>query len=263
MTTATVRSTPVDAAGGWVVRHLAAGPRLRLLCLPHAGGGTGTFRAWPDAVPAGVEVAAVRLPGRETRIVEPPRRRMSGLASELARALLPLTGRPYVVFGHSLGALAAYETTRALLALGAPAPAALVVSALRAPRWVAPPRQVFDLPEAEFLEHLRDLGGMSADLLGDQALLELVLPALRADFELLDTYSAGAGTAVLPCPVVAVRGADDPTVDRDDLLAWATHSCTGFRYVEVPGGHFAPHERPATTVAGVLAGLRAVCPGLV
>lgn len=259
MSTGQVGVTPAGAGGEWVMRHRTGAPaELRLVCLPHAGGGAGTFRAWPAALPAGVEVTTVRLPGREIRVAEPPRRRMHALADELAGALLPLTDRPYVMLGHSLGALTAYETARALLRLGAPAPSALVVSALRAPRWVAPPRPVFDLPEEQFLAHLVGLGGTPADLLRDRGLLELVLPALRADFELLDTYVFAPEAPVLPCPVVAVRGAADPTVDRSDLLAWAEHSCTGFRYVEVPGGHFCVHERPAETAAGVLAGIGAV-----
>src|SRR5262245_13516853 len=139
--------------------------RLRLLCFPHAGGGTALYRSWAGALPPGVELGIALLPGREARLHEPPIDRMDTLVASLLKDIAPYLDRPYALFGHSLGALVAFELARALRAAGAPAPRALLVSANPAPQLVHDDPPIHDLPEPLFLEEIRRYGGMPATVL--------------------------------------------------------------------------------------------------
>lgn len=260
----------------WFVRWPARSSRstvLRLLTFSHAGGGPGAFREWPARLPEGTDLWAVRYPGRESRIAEPPAESVQGLASDIATAFAVAAGpgagpdepgttpqgdaarrqpAPLVLVGHSLGALVAYETARVLRDAGAP-PAALVVSALPAPELVRPPVAVHDLPEEPFLQRLRRYGATPPEVLGNRELLDLLLPTIRADFRLVDTYRHEPDR--LPCPVLAVLPAADATVSRQDLIPWALRTAAGFELVTTEGGHFCPVEHPGEMVARILAGL--------
>lgn len=230
--------TATDRAPSWIriVRPRPAA-RLRLLCVPWAGGGTSGYRDWPAHLPDDVEVAAVQLPGREARFAEPPVSSMEPLVDRLAAGVLDHLDRPFALFGHSMGALIAFELAVRLRSTGRE-PVRLFVSGARAPH--LPPRRVRDrhtLPDPEFVATVRELGGMPPEVLGSPDLLDLVLPALRGDFALVETYIPRAGP-VLHCPVSAFGGVDDAEVDRDDLAAWSRHTTRPSRVHLLPGGHF-------------------------
>lgn len=212
-----------------------ADPRVRVVCFPHAGGTAGPYAAWGAALDGRTELSAVQYPGREERIEEPPPHDLDALLSGVCRALLPLAGRPLVLFGHSLGAVVAYETARRLTRQGAP-PARLVVSGRRAP-CVPVTGDLHTRSDDALVAELARLGATSAELLAEPAFRTVYLPAVRADFALAETYRyAPAGP--LPCPVTAVIGAADTEVDHDQASRWAAHTTGAFTLRTVPGGHF-------------------------
>jgi medium-chain acyl-[acyl-carrier-protein] hydrolase len=212
--------------------------RLRLYCAPYAGGGAGVFRTWPADLDQRVEVRAILYPGRERRFPEPALSSVEELADQLVPAMLPALDPPFALFGHSLGAMVAFEVARRLLAGGQP-PVHLLVSGAHAPHLTRRARQYHQLPDAEFLREITQLGGTPPELVDHAELLELLLPALRADFTAAETYEREPGQP-LPCPITAFGGAADPLVDRPALEGWSAHTAAGFRLHELPGDHFFP-----------------------
>jgi surfactin synthase thioesterase subunit len=183
----------------------------------------------------------VRLPGRETRLREPPYRRVPSLVADAVRALAPLCERPFALFGHSLGALLAFELAHRLREVGGPLPVHLFVSGRRAPQDPDPEPPLSELPDGRLVSELRRrYDGIPQAVVEMPELLELFLPILRADCELLDTY-AYAAREPLAMPISAFTGADDRRVGPDELAGWARHTSGAFRARVLPGGHFYFH----------------------
>jgi medium-chain acyl-[acyl-carrier-protein] hydrolase len=221
---------------GWLVAQASrVDCRVRLFCLPFAGGGARVFRDWPAGLPADVEVWAVLPPGRERRLAEAALERVDELAGHVAEAMEPLLDRPFALFGHSVGAVVAFEVVRRLRARGL-APVHFIASACRAPQ--LPSRQrLHVLPDEEMLEGLRSRGGLSDEVLRERELVSLLLPALRADVRMYETYRY-APQAPFPWPLTAVGGIDDDRVTRADLEAWSIHAGGRFAVRQLPGDHF-------------------------
>lgn len=228
------------AEGPWFVRHAAVeAPAVRLFCFPYAGGGASVFRSWGAGLPAGVDLWAAQPPGRESRVGEPALRRLPPLVDALYEAVLPLLDRPYAFFGHSMGALVAFELARRLRAGGAPAPGLLLLGAFRAPHLPNPNIKIYHMPD-EVLKTVLRKEGTPRQVLDDDELMRALLPTLRADFELCDTYRH-AGEAPLPVPMTVFGGDQDVRVSRTDLEGWAPHTDRPFRLVMLPGSHFFIH----------------------
>jgi surfactin synthase thioesterase subunit len=211
--------------------------RERLLCFPYAGAGASVFRSWRPALETWLDVGAVQLPGREARIREPAFRRMTPLAEALSDVLQPWLRAPFAFFGYSMGALVAYELAHRLREARRPGPRALFVAASAAPRRVPRPDPLHPLPDDEFKAALRDLEGTPEEVLAHAELMELLLPTLRADFEVCETYVL-AEREPLDCPIVAFRGERDASVPADALEAWRPLTRGAFRAVAVAAGHF-------------------------
>jgi surfactin synthase thioesterase subunit/GNAT superfamily N-acetyltransferase len=226
--------------GNWVA---PLGPRpearLRLFCLPYAGGDGAVFSAWPAGLPASVEVCPILLPGRAGRIAEPLVGNMTLLVAAVAKGLADWTDRPFALFGHSTGALVAFELARRLEQEGR-APAGLFVSGCGAPQ-LPPgrPGRIHDLPAAEFLEQLRALGGTPDAMLADPELRDLMLPILRADFRLTETYRYEPGVP-LRCPITAFTGVQDRFVSRRSAEAWRDQTTGAFDLRMLPSDHLFP-----------------------
>lgn len=210
-------------------------PKLRLFCFPFAGGTATAFRSW-ESLPEGVLACPVELPGRGGRILEPPLRRMGPLIRRLAREMLPLLDRPFALFGHSTGALIAFELARALRLYGFQ-PAHLFVSAQPAPELPRTGPDCRYLRDAEFVGRMRRCGAAPPQVLRDVRLLEMLLPAFRADVALAETYTPGKRPP-LTCPLTAFGGTDDPAAPHDSVAAWGQHTRGPFRVRMFPGGHF-------------------------
>jgi medium-chain acyl-[acyl-carrier-protein] hydrolase len=226
--------------------------RLRLLCLPHAGGGATFFQSWLECMHPEMELCAIQLPGRETRLSEPPFTSLRELVRALSLALRPLVDEPYAVFGHSMGALVAFELCRELRRCGLPMPAGLFVSGRPAPHIVSSDRCIRWLPDAAFVSEVaRRYNGIPESVMAEPELLALVTPALRADISMVETYSFYS-EAPLEIPISAFCGLEDASVDFEEMRAWAEHTHAEFRMTLLPGGHFFPQSNRAMLISRIV-----------
>ncbi|WNI30987.1 alpha/beta fold hydrolase [Streptomyces sp. ITFR-6] len=224
--------------------HLPDGAATaRILCLPYAGAGAAAYRTWATAMPPGAELHAVELPGHGRRLPEPP----GADLTEIIEALTPLAARPgppLVLFGHSMGALLAYELCRALTTFGA-APAALVLSAMSPAHLVdrTAQRALAENPDA-LLDHVRELGATPPEVLHTAALRELVLRTMRADLRLLAAFPDPATDDPLPAniPVTALSGQTDRLYPPHTVAAWTAIAERWEGMHVLPGGHFFPWQ---------------------
>ena len=214
---------------------------LRLFCFPYAGGGISIFRTWPDSLPPGVEVYLVQLPGRESRMRETPFTQLSPLLQALAQGLWPYLDMPFAFLGHSLGALVSFELARQLRRQNDPGPAHLFVSGHCAPQVPSRYPPLHQLPESEFLAELCHLKGTPEAVLQNAELMQLLLPVLRADFAIDETY-VYTPAEPLDCPISAFGGWQDDRVSRDDLAAWRDQTRSSFTLRMFPGDHFFLHS---------------------
>jgi len=212
--------------------------QVRLFCFSYAGGSATVFRPWAAQLPAAIELCAIQLPGRDNRLREEPLAQFAPLLPLLVTALGPYLDRPFAFYGHSLGALLSYEVTRHLRRQQAPLPRQLFVAAHRAPHLPSAESPLHTLPPASFLAGVRQrYNGFASAIWENAELLELVLPQLRADFTLAETYRYQP-EAPLACPIVAIGGQDDQSVPREELAQWRTHTQTNFKLYLLPGDHF-------------------------
>jgi len=218
--------------------------RLRLFCFPYAGGGASIYNRWPPLLPPQVEVVGVQLPGRESRLAEAPYAEMGPLVDRLAEVLPPYMDLPFALFGHSNGGLMAFELARRLRAEGRPMPLHLFVSGRPAPQVALTEPPVHDLPHDEFMAALRRFGGTPEEVLQHAEMMELIIPMLRADFSLGETYRY-APAPPLDVPLSAYAGARDAEVPVWQVEAWKEQTRAEFRFVEFSGGHFFLHEDQA------------------
>lgn len=210
--------------------------RVRLFCLPYAGGGASTFRAWMTALSPEIDVCPIQLPGRENRMQEPAYRRLAPLVEDLAGALLPILDLPAAFFGHSMGALLSYEVAR-LLRLRYQIPvAALLVSGRPAPH-IRPKERLHELSDRQLLLRLKSFKGTDEEVLGNRDLMDLFMPILRADFEVCETYQF-EGPPGLSCPIHCFAGRQDPDLEPSELEAWRRHTSGPFRLKWFRGDHF-------------------------
>jgi len=248
-------STPVSTAWvGHYKRHPQA--RIRLVCFPYAGGGASVYHGWGTRLGGEVEVCPIQLPGRENRISETPITRMDTVANLLAEALEPYLNRRVVFFGYSLGALIAYEVAVRLLAAKQVQPERLIVAAHRAPQIRCHREQIWQLPDLEFKKRLRKLNGTREEVLQNEELMTLVLPVIRADFQLAETYDFRAYYERLDCAVTVFGGAKDQHVSEAHLRAWMETTRGEFELKMFDGGHFFIQSHMQEAVNSVGSALR-------
>jgi len=242
------------------VRHLTslwrfhrADARLRLFCIPHAGGNAFVYRAWPEMLPQTVELVAVELAGRGTRLREPLATDLSAAAASLLPEILSLADRPYALFGHSMGALIAFE-----LALQARAQASFPVCVFLA-GCAPPPRNAAPLhllPEPDFIAALANLNELPSEVIADPEMRRMVISILRADMTMVENYNP-VPAARLPCAMTVLGGTADDMASAADLRRWAAHADGPFTIASFDGGHFFVKTSKAEVIACVAATLRA------
>ncbi len=215
--------------------------KLRLFCFPYAGGSAWIFRTWSDRLPPYVEVCPIELPGRGRRLREPPFKQLKPLIQEIAHALLPYLDKPFALFGHSMGGLVSFELTRLLRRKYNLSPTHLFVSGRRAPQIPEPEPPIHTLPDPVFIEKLRHLNGTPDQVLANEELMQLLLPILRADFAILETY-VYASEPRLNCPLAVFGGLQDLEVSCDALEAWREQTNADFSLQMLPGDHFFLHS---------------------
>ena len=223
-----------------------ANPRARLICVPHAGGSASMFFAYPDDLPRDVEVCAVQLPGRGPRLSEPPFTRMEPLVESLAEALAGMDDAPVAMFGHSLGALIAFELAHRLHT------AHLFISGQAAPHLPRRRPAIHTRPSSAIIAELRRLGGTPAVVLEDPELLELMLPVVRADFAVCETY-AYQHRDPLDCPITVLGGLQDTEASPLELAAWRGYTTADFGLQLFEGDHFYVLSRRSSLVGTIAA----------
>lgn len=245
------------AARSWIVRPKPAeAATVRLVCIPYAGGGVNVYRAWAGLLPPSVELCVAQLPGREVRLSEPLLSRSGPVLDALESELAPLGDRPLALFGHSMGALLAFELARRLERAGFEV-AHLIVSGWRAPQ-LPDKERLHDLPEPAFIEAVRRFGGTPDLVFQNAELLQLVLPILRSDLALVETHVAEAGEP-LACPILALGGLRDEAVSKSDVEGWREQTKGPFRAAFCDAGHlFLQPERDfvLTQIGAALKGTR-------
>ncbi|MFE1894791.1 thioesterase II family protein [Streptomyces yangpuensis] len=210
------------------------GARVRLVCFAHAGGSAAAFRSWdmgPD-----VEVVGVQYPGRADRFGDPFPDDLEQLGREVGEAIATLDERPTALFGHSLGALVAYEAARHLEDIGQ-APVHLFASACRSPQVTDSGPPLAGLDDATLAAEVMKMGGTEALVLEDPELRDLVLPYIRADFTLIEAY-APLVEPLAVTPVMALNAVADPYATGAEMDGWAGVTQAGFRVERFPGDHF-------------------------
>lgn len=215
-----------------------------VVCIPYAGVGSGAFHGWKRLAPPDLEVVGLTLPGREWRIGEAPLRTVCDAASDLMKAVLRMADgeRSVALFGHSLGAVLAFELAARLEAFGTKLCSVLIVSGSPDP-WSGRRQGSGELEDQEFVDRLEALAGYRHPALEVDEVRALMLPTLRADVEMHETYRPAANVNV-SLPVVALRGDHDLLVSREAVKGWARSTSGQFSCRELPGGHMYLLQRP-------------------
>jgi medium-chain acyl-[acyl-carrier-protein] hydrolase len=224
----------------WIVRYRPnEQARLRLFCFPYAGGRASVFRPWLDALPPEVELCSIQLPGREERIGEQVCTRLTPLVQTLAEAIYPYLDRPFAFYGHSMGALVSFELARQLRRIYDKHPVCLYLAAFRAPHLPNPNIKIYHLPIEVFKVVLR-ADGIPEAILQNEELMQVMLPVIRADYEVCDTYEYREEPP-LACPFSLFGGLEDVRVRKADLETWPVHTSAASSLSMLPGSHLFLH----------------------
>ena len=208
-----------------------------MFCFPYAGGGASIFHRWSKCLPQSVDLCPVQFPGREHRLKEPPFTGLSDLVRSIRQALAPYMDKPFVFYGHSMGGLIGFELIRLLRKEGGPQPLHFFVSGCRGPHVIDRERITYNLPEPELLEELRTLNGTPEEVLENPELIQVLLPILRADFEVVETYDYSVERP-LSVPISVFGGLQDKKIELHHLEAWSEHTTASCSVRMLLGDHF-------------------------
>jgi surfactin synthase thioesterase subunit len=218
-------------------RRANSNANVRLFCFPYAGGNESAYRYWQQKLPESIEVLPVQLPGRGSRIKEPPYSELRPLIRAASEALAAEMEKPFALFGHSMGALIAFELARELRKQHGIQPVHLFISAKCSPRQRPEDPAVGQLSDAALIDVLERYEGTPQDLLNDAELMRLMLPVIRADMALCDSYVYEPGPP-LECPITVFGGLEDHLRSRACLESWQEYTRGPFMLRMLPGGHF-------------------------
>jgi medium-chain acyl-[acyl-carrier-protein] hydrolase len=210
---------------------------IHLVCFPYSGGAAHIFRSWPKLFDPSIATIAIEFPGRGSRFLEPLVSKFDPMVKAISEDLLPLLNRPCIFFGHSMGAILAFEVIRYLRRMGKPAPAHLVVSGQVAPHTRKSERALHLLPDNELISALRDYNGTPEEVLENKEFMPVFLPILRADFAVIENYQYKPESPI-DCPITAFGGTEDNHVSSSKLEAWQEQTTGSFKSRLFPGDHF-------------------------
>jgi pyochelin biosynthetic protein PchC len=252
-------ASPAEDAELWIRRfHPSPDSGIRLVCFPHAGGAASYYFAVSRDLAPGIEVLAVQYPGRQDRRLEPLIDNVPDLADQIFAALAPQAARPFAFFGHSMGAVLAFEVARRLRSRLGVSPERLFVSGRRAPSR-SREASVHLRDDAGIIAELDRLGGTDKRLLSEPEVLEAIVTVSRNDYKVAETYDWTPG-APLDCPVTALIGTADPQVSVEEARAWSTHTTGAFELSVFPGGHFYLDQARAEVLQVIVSGLGGAVP---
>ncbi|MEN8443746.1 MAG: thioesterase II family protein [Cyanobacteria bacterium J06555_13] len=231
--------------------------KLRLFCFHYAGGNSLCFQPWVQQLPDDIEICPIELPGRGRKIQLTPLNRLECIIEALSQQIQPYLDKPFAFFGHSMGGLVSFELTRRLFEKYKVSPVHLFISARQAPHLPIASAPMHALSDSDFIAKLREYSGTPAAVLENQALMEIFLPMLRADFEVLETYTYEHRPPV-GCPIAVFGGLQDHRVSLKGLDAWREHTQQDFSVQRFRGGHFYINQDHSLVIQQILKHLRSV-----
>ncbi|MFY9074805.1 thioesterase domain-containing protein [Malaciobacter mytili] len=234
----------------WVQFESKQNVNLRLFCLPYAGGSASIYRLWQQKMPENIQVCKIQLPGRENRINEQAIDSMEVLIQILVKQLLSYFDKPFVLFGHSMGAMIVYELARYLTNYTSYTPLHIFVSACRTPN-IAELKTTYHLPNDEFINSLRQRGGTNEILLNNKEYMQMIEPTLRADLKLIEQWHHN-DIDKLNCPITIFGGLNDTLVSPFILKQWRQYTNNVFKLKLFKGGHFFIND-PSVNIASIVA----------
>lgn len=229
----TTRST----SDNWIKYSNKAEGDIVLFCFPYSGAGALAYKNWRDSLPDHIELAAIQLPGRETRFAERPYEDLGELINDLGHAITRHLSKPFAFFGHSFGSLIAFELTLWLKRNAQPTPSQLFISSFRAPSLPANKPYANDLPRHELIERLKSYNGTDDSILNNEEIIDLFLPALRADLKICESYRSPLSPAV-ETPITIYFGMKDELVKAESLSDWKLCSTLPAEFKSFEGDHF-------------------------
>ncbi|MGW6739353.1 thioesterase II family protein [Streptomyces sp. NPDC055025] len=239
-----VTHTRPSDADPWFLEAEAPAHLPTLVLFPHAGAGAAAYWRLARQQADRARPLIARLPGRECRAHEARFTDIRPLIRALVPALRPRLSESYLLYGHSMGALIAFEAARLLtLAYNMP-PARLIVSGMEAPQDSSTGHARHLLSDGELWQTVAEMGGIPPEIVADESMQQLLLPLLRADFELTDTYTLAA-MPLLTCPISAYAAADDPELPPFAMAGWGAQTTGAFEHTTLPGDHFFNLHRPS------------------
>ena len=230
----------IIARSPWLISYANHDAPLRMFCFPYAGGSATIFKDWGNFIPENIEICAIQLPGRGSRMREKAHTNTPELILDLHKNLLSyIKEKQCIFYGHSMGALIAFELARLLR--DEENLTQLVVSGHRAPHLPLRLPTLYDLPPDKFLQEIKNLGGMQKQIVENVELMNLLSPIIRADFTICDTYQYQE-TEPLHIPISALGGINDPRVNSKEIELWQKHTTEKFYFQILPGEHFFIHS---------------------
>jgi medium-chain acyl-[acyl-carrier-protein] hydrolase len=249
-------SAEFDHLNRWICTDSLRSERLNLFCFPHAGGSALIYRDWQKFASDLINVCPIELPGRGRRIMDELFQELHTAVKATALALHSVCRRkPFAIFGHSLGALLAYEVERFFEEEFNIRAQLLIVSGTCPPHLQKRETVKWNLPAADLLEEIRSLGGTPPELLDNPSVIDFLLPIIRADFRMVETYEWQQRDP-LDCPILAMGGISDPGATRDDICAWRCHTNDRFSFSMFEGDHFYIGPAGRDVVRKILRALR-------
>ncbi len=212
--------------------------QVKLFCLPFAGGSTVAFRSWGNLLPDFIEVNAVEIPGRGHRLTEPLIKVLENLVYNTAKGIIEQIDRPYVLFGHSMGSLLGFELAHYLTEHHGRPPLHLVFSGRGAPHVTSKEKPIHELPESDFIREIKNYNGTPKEVLEHSELMQIMIPILRSDFQVCETYTYKKHMRKLNSPISVFGGLNDHSAPRSELEAWKEHTTGAFNLRMFPGDHF-------------------------
>lgn len=234
--------TFISQVNKWFVNaNVNSAAKLRLFCIPYAGGGASAFYEWSHFFPKEIEVCSIQLPGRENRGMEVPLTNLQQIVEIVAEEIQPLINIPFAFFGHSMGALISFELARTIRQKSKVNPVHLFVSGRHAPQIPCAKQDYHLLSDEQFIQELRSLNGTPEIVLQDAEMMSILLPRLRADFSVCGSYQY-KNDEPFECPITAFGGKDDNGVTYQSLEAWREQTKREFSMCTYPGDHFFLYE---------------------
>jgi surfactin synthase thioesterase subunit len=219
-------------------RSLESAATGRLFCIPYAGGSASMYRQFTASTPAWLQVVPIELPGRGRLVKEPLASSLVELAGLIATTIGQTSDKPYAIFGHSLGALLAYQATAMLGASGIPQqPLRLYLSGVTPPFLGRERPPLSNMDEATLLKYMRAFEGTPEAILNDPSIRAFLLPILRSDFRLVEQFQLNEPLRI-QVPLTVLWGNEDPATPEPDMLQWERAAAGDFLIRSYPGGHF-------------------------